>query len=146
MKYMLLFLLFLSASCSFSQEESTEKSAVKIQVAPEKDRSKEEVVFGIPQQEAQFPGGHAAYNSFIVKHLKYPKTSIEKDEQGKVYVRFIVDIDGSIKDVTVERGISEALDAEAVRLVKLMPNWIPAEESGKAVASKYLLPFTFRIQ
>ncbi|MBR4044159.1 MAG: TonB family protein, partial [Bacteroidaceae bacterium] len=66
--------------------------------------------------------------------------------EGRVIVRFVVGRDGSVSNVKVVRGVSPELDAEAVRVVSLMPKWIPGKQRGKAVAVKYTMPIMFRLQ
>jgi TonB family protein len=94
---------------------------------------------------AEFPGGQQAMMEFLVKNIQYPKEASEKNIQGKVYVQFIVSSTGVIGDVKVARGIDPSLDAEAVRVVKLMPNWTAAEKGGKKVASQMTLPIMFKL-
>ena len=89
---------------------------------------------------AQFPGGPDSLKSFIRKNLCYPS---EDCFEGSVIVRFIVEKDGSISDVKVIRSIEPLVDDEAVRVVRSMPKWIPAEKDGKAVRSRSMLPVKF---
>lgn len=98
-----------------------------------------------PDVEAHFPGGQEALSNYIAKELVYPELSIEMKEEGRVYVRFIVEKDGSITNVQVMRGASPSLDREAKRLVRNMPNWIPGEQGGMKVRSSQNLPIEFRL-
>lgn len=94
-----------------------------------------------------FEGGDA--NSFLAwvnKNIKYPNSAVENNEQGRVVVNFVVGKDGKISNVKVLRGVSEALDAEAVRVVSSAPAWTPASNKGKAVAVSYSLPVTFNLK
>ena len=79
---------------------------------------------------------------FIASNLKYPNREVSY--QGKVYVSFVVGKDGGIEDEKVFRGVSKELDAEALRVIRAMPNWIPAENNGKIVAAKVRLPISFK--
>ena len=90
-----------------------------------------------------FPGGPTKLMEFIKENLHYPD---ERDicAQGRVFVTFVVETDGSITDVEVIRSIDPLLDSEAVRVVKSMPKWIPGTQDGKPVKVKYTIPFTFR--
>lgn len=90
-------------------------------------------------KKALFPGGSDSLKSFIRKNLCYPS---EECVEGSVIVRFIVEKDGSISDVKVIRSIP-LVDDEAVRVVRSMPKWIPAEKDGKAVRSRFMLPVKF---
>ena len=89
-------------------------------------------------KKAQFPGGRDSLKSFMKKNLILPPSS--DCFEGSVIVRFIVEKDGSISDVKVIRSIEPLVDDEAVRVVRSMPKWIPAEKDGKAVRSRFLLP------
>lgn len=82
---------------------------------------------------------------FISKNVKYPKESKEKGIEGRVYVQFVVEKDGSLNEITVLRGVSEDIDAEAIRVVKAMPNWKPGMNEGKTVRVQYVLPFNFKL-
>ncbi|MEE0997873.1 MAG: energy transducer TonB [Paludibacteraceae bacterium] len=95
-------------------------------------------------KRAIFPGGQIKMATFIKENLKYPEDA--DGAHGRVIVNFVVEEDGSISDIKVVRGVHPSLDAEAVRVVKLMPKWKPAEYRGKPVRTKYMLPVFFRIQ
>ena len=96
-------------------------------------------------QQPSFPGGTNALNTFLASNLKYPVAAVEKGIQGRVVVKFIVEKDGSISNVEVDRSVSPSLDNEAMRVVKAMPKWIPGQINGKAVKVKWSFPFTFRL-
>ena len=98
---------------------------------------REDSVYRHVDKKAQFPGGPDSLKSFIRKNLCYPS---EDCFEGSVIVRFIVEKDGSISDVKVIRSIEPLVDDEAVRVVRSMPKWIPAEKDGKAVRSRLMLP------
>ncbi|WP_462319463.1 energy transducer TonB, partial [Marinilabilia sp.] len=87
--------------------------------------------------------GDAALHNFISRNVQYPVEAKENGIQGRVYVKFVVDKDGSIIDVRIVRGISPSLNAEAIRLVKSMPKWKPGRQRGKAVAVTYTVPINF---
>lgn len=102
-------------------------------------------IVDFPDVEAQFPGGAKALQVFIRENVQYPIDAIEKDIQGRVYLSFVVESDGSISGVKVMRGVSPSLDNEAKRLIKKMPNWIPAEINGNKVRSRCRLPINFTL-
>ena len=109
----------------------------------------EEVVAPIvdfPDVEAGFPGGPAAMMKWINDNVKYPQTSIEMNEQGRVFLSFVVETNGSISNVKIERGISIDLDKEAKRVIKKMPKWVPGESAGRAVRARCRLPINFQLQ
>jgi|GEM_PF-2180669 len=85
----------------------------------------------------QYTGGEAAMGKFINDNIRYPKGN---NKEGKVYVTFVVRKNGKITDVSVLRGFDEYFDKESVRVIKIMPNWIPGEQKGKKVDVKFILP------
>jgi protein TonB len=94
----------------------------------------------------QFPGGDTLLYKFLQKNIQYPQMERDNDIQGKVLLRFMVDTTGVVQDIKVIRAVSFGLDKEAMRVVKLMPKWIPAMYKNKPVAVYYMLPIAFRIQ
>ena len=93
-----------------------------------------------------FPGGTEALLKWLGANIQYPKEAQEKGIQGRVILRFIVTSDGSVKDVEVVKGLDPVCDQEAVRVVKLMPKWIPGKQNGKEVDVYYSLPVTFKLE
>ena len=83
--------------------------------------------------------------TYLTHNLHYPQAEREKGIQGKVYVGFVVEKDGAVSDVEIKRGIGEECDAEAVRVVKGMPNWEPGKQSGVVVRTGMVLPISFKI-
>ncbi len=104
-----------------------------------------QAVFKIVEQMPQYPGGDYAMMKFIQKNIKYPDLERESDIQGRVVLGFIVNVDGSLSDITVRKSVSHGLDKEAIRVVKLMPNFIPGRQQGKAVRVQYMLPIMFKL-
>ena len=98
-----------------------------------------------PDTPATFPGGEFKMVEFLRDNLKYPESAKKKGIEGKVYIQFVVEKDGSIADVKVMRGVCEELDAEAVRVIKAMPKWKPGEQEGKPVRTTMMLPINFKI-
>ena len=102
--------------------------------------------FDVVEQMPQFPGGAEELMKFLQKNLKYPEEAKNKGLQGSVVVTFIVDKDGSVEEPSIARSVDPLLDAEALRVVKLMPKWKPGMQSGKFVRVKYNVPVSFRLQ
>ena len=98
-----------------------------------------------PDTPATFPGGEFKMVEYLRDNLKYPESAKKKGIEGKVYIQFVVEKDGSIADVKVMRGVCEELDAEAVRVIKAMPKWKPGEQEGKPVRTTMMLPINFKI-
>ena len=95
------------------------------------------------EQPASFPGGQEALLAFLDQSVRYPE-GYESCAQGRVVVRFTIDVDGSIVDPKVIRSLDPPLDKEALRVVGLMPKWIPAKEKGKSKKSIYNLPILIK--
>jgi len=106
----------------------------------------EEKVYTVVEQMPQFPGGESAMLSTIGQNLKYPVIAQENGIQGKVIVRFLVEKDGSISKVEVVRSLDPACDKEAIRLIRLLPKFIPAKQNGVNVSVWYTLPITFKLE
>ena len=113
---------------------------------PEKAKPKEEETFVAVEQQAEFPGGQGALMKFLSNNIRYPESAQQNDIQGRVIVKFVVEKDGSIGNVTVVKGVDRDLDREAIRVVKKMPRWQPGKNNGVAVRSYFNLPVTFRLQ
>ena len=77
--------------------------------------------------------------------MKYPQDAIDQNIQGRVVLQFTVNKEGQVEDVTVLRGVNEALDAEAVRVVSASPKWEPGTQNGTPVNVKYTFPVVFRL-
>ena len=105
----------------------------------------EEAVEDFPDEDAEFPGGAAAMMKWINDNINYPETSIEMNEQGRVFLQFVVEKDGSITNVKVDRGVSTDLDNEAKRVIRKMPKWKPGETKGRAVRARCRLPINFQL-
>lgn len=103
-------------------------------------------IFTVVEEQPSFPGGVPALFKYLAAEVKYPVIAQENGIQGRVVTSFVVDKEGNIKQVKVERGVDPALDAEALRVVKAMPKWIPGKQKGEAVAVRYILPVQFRLQ
>ncbi len=92
----------------------------------------------------EYPGGHAALRSFLLKELVYPEEARLNDEIGEVLVGFSVGMDGSVSGVRVLKSVSPSLDAEAVRVVKLMKYWTPGSRNGMPVRAEMSIPINFK--
>ena len=102
--------------------------------------------FDIPEVMPQYPGGTQALVQFLSEHIVYPSQSVANHEEGKALVQFIVEKDGSIGNVSIARSSGyQALDNEAMRVMNLMPNWIPGTLDGKPIRVRYTVPVNFRL-
>lgn len=93
----------------------------------------------------EFPGGKDALKRFLAQHTQYPAEAREKNIQGKVWIQFLVDEKGKVIQPQVTKGVDPLLDQEALRVVKLMPDWKPAQQNGRSVESSFVLPLDFSI-
>jgi protein TonB len=103
-------------------------------------------IFTIVEQMPEFPGGEGELFKFIQQNISYPAMERDNDIQGRVIVGFVVNEDGSVSDVAVKKGVSNGLDKEAVRVVKLLPKFKPGKQQGKSVKVAYVLPIMFKLQ
>lgn len=126
--------------------QSSESASQK---APQHNTTSEpqntEEVFMVVEQMPEFPGGMSACLKFLADHVAYPKEAAEKKIQGRVIVQFVVMKDGSIANARVLRAVDPLLDAEALRVIGLMPKWKPGTQRGQAVNVKFTMPITFRL-
>jgi len=112
------------------------------QPPPEK---KEEEIFMVVENMPEYPGGNGAMMKFISDTIRYPVEAQQKGIQGSVICNFVVMKDGSISDVQIVRGVDPLLDAEALRVLKLMPDWKPGKQRGQSVNVRFTLPVVFRL-
>ena len=103
-------------------------------------------VFTVVESMPVFRGGMQELYVYLGNNIKYPVMAKESGIQGKVYVTFVVERDGSITSVKVLRGIGGGCDEEAIRVVKAMPRWTPGKQRGKPVRVQYNLPVRFTLQ
>ena len=103
-------------------------------------------VYDVVEQMPCFHGGQGRMLEFIEKNLRYPKALEETCVQGRVIVAFVVERSGKLSNVKVVKSVHPALDKEALRIVKLMPKWIPGRQNGITVRVKYIIPVTFRLK
>ena len=100
------------------------------------------------EESPEFPGGYVNMLKYLAENIKYPQVAIENEISGKCYLKFVVLLDGSISQVSIQRGVPDCpeCDKEAKRVVTSMPKWKPAKIGGKAVVSSYTLPIIFTLQ
>jgi protein TonB len=103
-------------------------------------------VFDIVDIDAEYIGGYIEMMKFIQTNLVYPQDAIEMGDQGKVYLNFVVEPDGSITNVTVERGVCASIDREAERIIRSMPKWRPGEMNYGKVRSRVRIPINFLLK
>lgn len=110
-------------------------------IAPKKQ------IYDFVEEMPEFPGGTEAYKKFLVNNIQYPTLAREMGIEGKCYLRFVVTETGKITDVVVVRGIpdGEMCDMEARRVLRMMPDWKPGKNRGKAVSCYVTMPVAFKL-
>lgn len=98
------------------------------------------------ETQPAFPGGMSEFYKFIQKTLKYPPMAAENNIQGKVYVSFVVEKNGALTDIKVDRKLGGGTDEEAMRVLRASPKWTPGIQNGKPVRVKYNIPISFTLQ
>ncbi|MBQ3636116.1 MAG: energy transducer TonB [Bacteroidales bacterium] len=131
-----------------STEATQEDAVIEYQtidvVEPDDDEPVD--IFIAAEQMPEFPGGTGALMRYIAQSIKYPPMAIDNGIQGKVFVKFVVEADGSVSNVEVARPYDPSLDKEAVRVVKSMPKWSPGKQRGRPVRVAYTMPINFVLQ
>jgi protein TonB len=131
--------------------EATQMTEIPDYVAPvpkqsEEENIAEEEIFLVVESAPEFPGGEAGLFEYLSDNLKYPEMAKEAGINGRVYVTFVVEKDGSITDVRVLRGIGGGCDEEAVRVVMNMPRWKPGYQRTIPVRVQFNLPIKFTLE
>lgn len=98
------------------------------------------------EEIAFFTGGLAAFYEFVGRNIRYPAEAKRMNIEGKVLIEFVINVDGTLSNVTVLKGIGGGCDQEAARVVSLSHQWNPAKQKGIPVQSKYVIPINFRLQ
>jgi protein TonB len=100
----------------------------------------------VVEKMPEFMGGMDALMRYLQSYLRYPSAALREQAEGRVFVSFVVQADGTIADISVPKGLGFGLDEEAQRVVSQMPAWTPGRQSNHAVAVRFTLPITFKIQ
>ncbi len=127
----------------FTSQDQMKKDVI---VVDEPVKVEPEKIFDAVEQMPTFPGGDAALYKFIGDNLVYPAQAAEEGVSGRVTIRFVVERDGTVSQVTVARGKHPALDKEAKRVVSKLPKFIPGKQNGQTVRVFYTLPINFKLQ
>lgn len=122
-------------------------------VAKKKDATKidsaktiKDTIYTAVDKMPQFPNGDSELMRFLCMNIKYPVRAQELGIQGKVIVQFVINADGKVGAFKILRSVDPLLDNEAIRVLKLMPKWLPGEQNGEKVAVYYILPVVFKAQ
>lgn len=129
-----------------SEAKVLDRVEVVAYTATKKTKTKiKDEVMEVVESTPQFPGGDVALKAFLLKNVKYPQEAQQKDITGEVMVSFRVNEQGKIVDPQVVTGVDPLLNKEALRVVKMMPAWIPAQQRGKAVPYDFMIPVNFSL-
>jgi len=126
--------------------EMTEETVIEevvFEEAPEEEVVEE--IFTIVEDQPTPNGGMAAFYQYVSKKLKYPAQARRMGIEGKVFVQFVVDKDGTLTEVQAVKGIGAGCDEEAVRVIEGAPKWNPGKQRGRAVKVRMILPITFKL-
>lgn len=124
------------------QQNETPTTAIEQPVPePIADDNKPRIV----QQMPEYPGGIVEFMKWLQRTLRYPPTAQQQGIQGSVIVSFIVNVDGTITEQKVVRGVNEELDAEALRVISNMPKWKPGLDKGKPCRTLFAIPIVFKL-
>ncbi|MEO1051264.1 MAG: energy transducer TonB [Bacteroidota bacterium] len=126
--------------------EITEETVIEeivFEEAPEEEVADE--IFTIVEESATPKGGMQAFYQFVQKKLKYPSQARRMGIEGRVFVQFVIDKDGTVTDVKAVKGIGAGCDEEAERVIKSAPKWKPGKQRGRPVKQRIILPITFQL-
>ncbi|MDH5609903.1 MAG: energy transducer TonB [Cyclobacteriaceae bacterium] len=101
---------------------------------------------GVIERNPEPVGGMDAFYAFLSKEIKYPRPARQLEVEGKVFIQFIIDKDGSITEIEVIKGIGAGCDEEALRVMKLAPRWNPGKQRGQPVKVRMVVPVYFKLQ
>jgi TonB family protein len=104
-----------------------------------------DTIYFVAQEIATYKGGLPALYQRIAKTMRYPANARRRGIQGKVFVEFVIEKDGKVRDVKIIQGAHEILNEEAVRVMKMMDDWTPGKVKGKPVAQMMILPIVFKL-
>lgn len=123
--------------------ETTVIEDVVFEDAPEEEVAEE--IFTIVEDQPEPQGGMGAFYQYVSKNLNYPNQARRMGIEGKVFVQFVVDKDGSITEVQAIKGIGAGCDEEAVKVIQNAPKWKPGKQRGRPVKVRMILPITFKL-
>lgn len=129
MKYLIALLLIMPYYVRGQAQDSLQASSVKLTT----------------REKPKFPGGEEELRKFLALNLRYPNDALQHGVEGEVIVSFKIDEEGNISDVRSLKKIGYGCDEEAIKVVKKMPQWIPAKKDGKKIAVTYNLPIEFEL-
>lgn len=142
--------VLLMAGCQPANGEAVEQEeipfeATNVDESAPLDANTDEV-FKVVEVDPEFPGGVEALYKYLAENIKYPEKAKNNKVEGRVYITFVIEKDGSVSDAKVLRSVNEELDAEALRVINAMPKWKPGTQRGVPVRVQYNIPIYFKLQ
>ena len=142
-----LFLAFaatlMMVGCKNTADPETDSTAAQPQ---EVVANTNDTIYDVAEVDPMFPGGEKALYKYLAENIKYPEQAKKEKIQGRVFIHFVIEKDGSVTDATVKRGIGGGCDEEALRVVNAMPKWMPGKVKGEPVRVHFYLPVNFKLQ
>lgn len=129
----------------FDVEVTEETKVEEVVVAPVVEEENVDEIFSVVEETAEPKGGMPAFYKYVGEKIKYPAQARRMGVEGRVFVEFVVNRDGSIVDVRAIKGIGAGCDEEAVRIVQSAPAWKPGKQRGKPVRQKMVIPIIFKL-
>ena len=126
-------------------KEEAPKVEEKVELPEAVDMYDEPLDFRVVEDLPQFPGGAVAFMKWLTKNLKYPATAQQRKVQGRVVAQFIVNTDGTISNLEIVERLSTECDREALRVLRMMPNWQPGVMNAKPCRTKVCIPIVFKL-
>ncbi|MFT6037038.1 MAG: protein TonB [Marivirga sp.] len=135
---------------------NTESSEPKIDIAkleslfslgaPSSEKVVDPTIYDAVESLPQYDGGLAAFYQYLAKNIIYPRRERNMGIDGKVFLQFVIEVDGSLSAIKVLKGVSKGLDEEAIRVLKATPNWIPGSNRGQPVRVRMTIPIAFQLE
>ena len=132
-------------AAELAKSEAEQKAEAKASDATAPADTTKNVVYDVTETLPQFPGGQGVMMKYLAANIKYPASAVKAKKQGRVIVSFVIQKDGSVTNARIVKSVDPELDAEALRIVKAMPNWTPGTQDGKPVDVNYTIPVVFSL-
>ena len=142
MKFAFISVYLVITYMAFGQDSSMAFRVKKVSVGATSSMN-EERVFQVVEQMPEYPGGELSLYNFIQNHMIYPDSLRLKHIEGRVVVGFVIDTNGAINNITIQKMVHPLLDEEAIRLVSLLGKFKPGRQKGNPVRVQYMLPINF---
>ncbi|MBO5057894.1 MAG: energy transducer TonB [Prevotella sp.] len=126
-------------------EETAQETAPETAVSPIAVDKDNPLNFHVMEELPQFPGGAVEMMKWLTKNLKYPEGAQRRKKQGRVVVQFDINTNGKVSDIKIIKSIDPQLDREALRVIRMMPDWKPGMQNDKPCRTRVVVPVWFRL-